>query len=131
MNIKEIYNKYREKYIEMFGRSFYHDILMLSMILVFTLLLVGILLLLIFRVNAGSGDIPLSYNVIYGVTSLGSWVNLYFYLLAYLVLGALNLFIGWAFFEKERLISYILGLVNIFIGILFAIIAFNLTALVS
>jgi hypothetical protein len=77
-----------------------------------------------------TGDIPLSYSVIYGVTSLGSWVNLYFYLLAYTFLGVLNLFVGWAFFEKERLISYLLGFVNIIIGILFIITIFNLTALV-
>lgn len=131
MKIAEIYNKYREKYTQMFGRTFYHDILMISMILVFGLLLVGILLTLIFRVNASVGSIPLSYNVIYGVTSLGSWINLYLYLLAYTFMGALNLFVAWAFFEKERLISYLLGFVNIIVGILFVITLFNLTALVS
>jgi hypothetical protein len=130
MNIKEIYNKYREKYIHMFGRSFYHDIVMLFFISAFFLILISILLILIFRVNVSTGDIPLSYSVIYGVTSLGSWVNLYFYLLAYTFLGVLNLFVGWAFFEKERLISYLLGFVNIIIGILFIITIFNLTALV-
>ena len=131
MKITEIYNKYKEKYIQMFGRTFYHDVLMLGMISAFALIVIGILLVLIFRVRAGGGDIPLSYNVIYGVTSLGSWLNLYFYLLAYVVLGLLNLFAGWAFFEKERLISYLLGFVNIIIGILFVIAIFNLTALAS
>jgi hypothetical protein len=68
--------------------------------------------------------------VIYGVTSLGSWINLYFYLIAYAFLGFLNLFVAWAFFEKERLISYLMGLTNIAVGILFVIIIYNLTALV-
>ena len=131
MKITEIYNKYREKYIQMFGRTFYHDVLMLTMISTFALLAVAILLVLIFRVKATGGDIPLSYNVIYGVTSLGSWLGLYLYLLAYILMGSLNLFAGWAFFEKERLISYLLGFVNIIIGILFVITIVNLTALVS
>jgi len=131
MKISEIYNKYREKYIQMFGHSFYHDVVMLSFISAFVLILIGILLTLIFRVNPSTGDIPLSYNVIYGVTSLGSWINLYFYLLAYFFMGLLNLFVGWAFFEKERLISYLLGFVNIIVGILFIIAIVNLTALVG
>jgi len=130
MKIKEIYAKYKDKYIRLFGRSFFHDILMISMLTIYLLILATILLLLIFRVTAAIGVIPLSYNVIYGVTSLGSWINLYFYLIGFAVLGLLNLFVAWAFFEKERLISYLMGFTNIVIGILFIIIIFNLTAMV-
>lgn len=130
MNIREILHKYQEKYIGLFGRSFYHDVVMITMFTIYLLLLATMLLLLIFRVKAGTGVIPLSYNVIYGVTSLGSWFNLYFYFIGYISLGFLNLFVAWAFFEKERLISYLLGLTNIVIGILFVIVIYNLTALV-
>jgi len=131
MKPQEIIEKYKEKYTRLFGRSFYHDVVMITMFTIFLLILATILLILIFRVKTSTGVIPLSYNVIYGVTSLGSWFNLYLYLIAYTVLGLLNLFISWAFFEKERLISYLMGLVNIVVGILFIIIIFNLTALVS
>lgn len=130
MNIREIYQKYREKYIGLFGRSFYHDMVMITMFTIYLLLLATMLLLLIFRVKAGTGVIPLSYNVIYGVTALGSWFNLYLYFIGYIFLGLLNLFVAWAFFEKERLISYLLGLTNNVIGILFVIVIYNLTALV-
>ena len=115
----------------MFGRTFYHDMFMITMFTIYLLILSAILLILIFRVKTGTGVIPLSYNVIYGVTSLGSWTNLYLYLGAYALLGFLNLFIAWAFFEKERLISYLLGFVNVIVGVLFVIITYNLTALVS
>lgn len=131
MNIRNIYEKYRDKYIKLFGKTFYHDVVMIVMFTIFALILATILLILIFRVQSGAGVVPLSYNVIYGVTSLGSWVNLYLYLIGYAVLGLLNLFIAWAFFEKERLISYLTGLTNIVIGLLFIIVIYNLTALVG
>lgn len=131
MKLREIYEKYRDKYIKLFGKSFYHDVVMITMFTIYLLILASILLILIFRVKAGTGVIPLSYNVIYGVTSLGSWLNLYLYLAGYAFLGLLNLFVAWAFFEKERLISYLMGLTNIVVGILFVIIIFNLTALVG
>jgi hypothetical protein len=131
MKPKEIGQKYKEKYIKLFGKSFYHDILMVGMFTTYVLILITMLLLLIFKVRAGSGAIPLSYNVIYGVTSLGSWINLYLYLIGYAILGFLNLFVAWAFFEKERLISYLMGLTNIVIGVLFVIVIYNLTALIS
>lgn len=128
MKISEIYEKYRDKYVLLFGKSFFHDVVMITMITLYLLIVASILLLLIFRVRSGAGVIPLSYNVIYGATSLGSWINLYFYLIGYIVLGALNLMVSWAYFEKERLISYLMGLTNIVIGVLFFIILFNLTA---
>lgn len=131
MKSHEIYEKYKEKYIKLFGKSFYHDIVMITMFTIYVLILASVLLILIFRVKAGAGVIPLSYNVIYGVTSLGSWINLYFYLFGYAFLGLLNLFVAWAFFEKERLISYLVGVINIVIGILFIIVIYNLTALVG
>lgn len=126
-----IFEKYKEKYIRLFGRSFYRDVVILTMMTIFLLILATILLILIFRVKSGTGVIPLSYNVIYGVTTLGSWLNLYFYFFGYIFLGLLNLFVAWAFFDKERLISYLIGLVNIVLGILFIIVIFNLTALMS
>jgi len=129
MKPQEIFEKYKVKYTKLFGRTFYHDVVMITMFTIYLLILAAILLILIFRVKTGTGVIPLSYNVIYGVTSLGSWLNLYLYLIGYTLLGFLNLFIAWAFFEKERLISYLLGLVNIVVGILFIIIIYNLTAL--
>jgi len=130
MKIRELYEKYRDKYISLFGKTFYHDVVMISMFSIYVVLLAAILLILIFRVNSGTGTVPLSYNVIYGVTSLGSWLNLYIYLVGYAVLGALNLFVAWAFFEKERLISYLMGLTNIVLGLLFVIVVYNLTVLV-
>lgn len=131
MKIHDIYTKYKDKYISLFGKSFYHDVVMITMFTAYLLILAIMLLILIFKVQAGTGVIPLSYNVIYGVTSLGSWMYLYSYLLAYAFLGLLNLFIAWAYFEKERLISYLVGLTNIIIGILFIIVIYNLTLLVS
>jgi len=126
-----IYEKYRDKYIELFGKSFYHDVVMITMFTLYALMLAAILLILIFRVKIGTGVIPMSYNVIYGVTSLGTWLNLYLYLFGYALLGFLNLFVAWAFFEKERLISYLMGFTNLILGTLFIIVIYNLTVLVS
>ena len=131
MKITEIFEKYKAKYIKLFGKSFYQDVVMLTMITLYLLILAAILLVLIFQVKAGTGVVPLSYNVIYGVTSLGSWINLYYYFIGYIILGLLNLFVAWAFFEKDRLISYLMGLTNVVLGVLFLIIIYNLTTLVS
>jgi hypothetical protein len=130
MKIKEIYGKYKEKYVGLFGRSFFHDVVILTMLSIYALIVVSVLLVLIFRVRSGTGVIPLSYNVFYGVTSQGSWVNLYLYLFGYALLGFLNFFVAWAFFDKERLISYLMGLISIVIGVLFMINIYNLTVLV-
>lgn len=128
MKIRETYEKYRDKFVLLFGKSFFHEVVMITMITLYLLIVASILLLLIFRVRSSAGVIPLSYNVIYGATSLGSWVNLYLYFIGYIFLGGLNLVVAWAYFEKERLISYLMGLTNIVIGVLFFIILFNLTA---
>jgi hypothetical protein len=131
MKIKQIYQTYKDKYTKLFGKSFFHDVVMITMFSIYLLILAAILIVLIFKVKVGSGVIPLSYNVIYGATSLGSWFNLYIYFAGYILLGLLNLFVAWAFFEKERLISYLMGFTNIILGVLYFIIIFNLAVLAS
>jgi predicted membrane protein len=127
--IKETYKKSHEKIIANFGTSIIHDPIMLTMAGVFSLVLLIMLLIIIFRVQPAAITTPMVYNVVYGVTDIGNWYALYYYFIACLILGILNLSIAWAFFDKERLVSYLLAFVNIIIAIIITISVFNLTAL--
>ncbi len=120
-----------QKVRDLLGNSFYHDPLMIGFLTVFSLLLVLLLLLLIFRVDPMSASMPMSYNIIYGVTNSASWYGLYAYLLGLMGLGALNFLIAWAYFDKERLISYLIACANILLVVLTTITVYNLTEIVK
>ncbi len=74
---------------------------------------------------------PLTYNVVYGVTYSSTWFGPYYYLLALVGFGLINYLIAWAYFDKERLLSYLISCVNILLAALVILYVFNLTALVS
>lgn len=128
--LTKLFEKYRTKAIHDFGTSFYHDPVMLGMASLFVVQLVSLLLLLIFRVQPGS-VVPLTYNVVYGVTYSSTWFGPYYYLLALAGFGVINYLIAWAYFDKERLLSYLIACVNILLAALMILYIFNLTALVS
>ena len=127
--INKLYKKYLDMLLEKFGRGFFHDPIMLTLIGIFAVLLIGLLFMIIFRIQLGDVETPLLYNVIYGVTSIGPWFYLYYYLLAVTTIGLLNLLIGWSLFEKERLLAYLLGISNIVLTIVMILFIYNLTAL--
>lgn len=87
-------------------------------------------MILIFRISSGDLMVPLNYNSIYGVTSSVVWYKLYFLPISYFILFIINIFIAWAFFEKERLITYLVLFVNIIIGVTLVIMEYNLTSLI-
>jgi len=125
----ELITKTREKATNVFGSSFYHDPITLVMFTIFSLLTVALLLLLIFKVQPSSTQFPLTYNVVYGVTYTATWYGLYSYLLALVGFGAINYLVAWAYFDKERLLSYLLGSVNILLAALTILYVYNLLAL--
>ena len=127
--INKLIKKYFDMLLEKFGRGFFHDPIMLTLISIFTVLLIGLLFMIIFRIQLGDVETPLLYNVIYGVTSIGPWYYLYYYLLAVTTIGLLNLVISWSLFEKERLLGYLLGISNIVLTIVMILFVYNLTAL--
>jgi len=86
--------------------------------------------MIIFRVNSGDSMVPITYNSIYGVTSSVAWYKLYFLPVSYLVILGMNILISWAFFEKERLITYMILFVSIILGIIMTIVEYNLTTLI-
>lgn len=130
MSIKESYHQIKEKFVQLFGRMFFHDVPSISLIAISLILLLGLFLIIIFRVESGDSMVPISYNSIYGVTSSVTWYKLYFLPIAYLIVLGLNTLIAWAFFEKERLITYLVLFVSIILGIVMAITEYNLTTLV-
>jgi len=130
MSIKKTYQNLKEKFIEQFGRYFFHDVLSLTLIVGATLILLLLFLILVFRVKGTDALVPLYYNSIYGVTTSVMWYKLYFIPFSYLVILVLNLLIAWAFFEKERLITYLILFVSIIIGLILLVMEFNLTILV-
>lgn len=124
-------NEYLAKGQQLLGKSFYHDPVILVMLTVFSLLLVVLLLMLIFQVEPSNLQIPLTYNVLYGVTFSSNWFGIYAYLGAITLIGAINFLVAWAFFEKERLISYLVGCITILLAGLTILYTYNLTALIK
>lgn len=128
--LTQIYNKYRDQLLDLFGPSYFHDPISLVLLGVSGLALLFLLLLLIFRLSGNLSQVPVVYDVIYGVTSTGSWFSLYGYFFAAVAFGLLNSFLAWILFEKERLLSYLLGLVSLVMYLIFFIYLYNLTMLV-
>lgn len=131
MKIKEYYENNKAKYFELFDKTFFSDIVSIGLIFVAMLILLTLFLVLIFRVKSGEYLIPLVYNSTYGVTALGAWYKIYLYPIAYLGFSLVNFLIAWAYFEKERLITYLVLFVNVLSGILFVIVEYNLTVLLK
>jgi hypothetical protein len=129
MSIKEIYQTNKQKLVDLFGKSIFHDLISISFGFVSLLIALTLFLVFFFRLKTGDFLFPLVYNSTYGVTALGKWYMVYMYPLSFLLLTLVNILIAWAYFEKERLISYLVLFVNIVIGIWLVIIEFNLTAL--
>jgi len=128
--IKKIYQNSKERFVQLFGRMFFHDITSLTMLLLGVMLMLILFMILIFRISSGDLMVPLNYNSIYGVTSSVVWYKLYFLPISYFILFIINIFIAWAFFEKERLITYLVLFVNIIIGVTLVIMEYNLTSLI-
>ncbi|MEI6267078.1 MAG: hypothetical protein WCP14_04285 [bacterium] len=128
--INNILNKYFDKLTEKFGLGFYHDPIMLTLISIFTILVIALIFMIVFRVQLGVVETPLLYNVVSNVTFFGPWYYLYYYLLAIVLVGLLNLLIAWSLFDKERLLSYLLGISNVILTIVMILFVYNLTALI-
>lgn len=125
----DLIEEYRAKVLEKFGRSFYHDPIILVILTIFSVMLLGLLLLLILKVQPSSADVPLTYNVVYGVTYSSSWFGPYFYLLSIISFGIVNFLIAWAYFNKERLLSYLIAFINLLLATLTIVSVYNLIVL--
>ena len=130
MSIKKTYQNIRERFVEQFGRLFFHDVLSLTLVIGSGLILLFLSLIFVFRVKGTDSLVPLYYNSIYGVTTSVMWYKLYFIPFSYFIIVLLNLFIAWAFFEKERLATYLILFVNILLGLILLVMEFNLTVLI-
>lgn len=128
--LKLNYQKLKESLFEIFGNTIFHDVFALVTASICLIILLALALIIMFQVKPADYLIPLVYNSTYGVTALGSWVKVYYYPLAYAGFLLLNILIAWAFFEKERLISYLILFVSVLAGIYFVIIEYNLTILI-
>lgn len=123
-------NNLREKLTDLFGRSFFNDIISIVILLIVFLIFLVLVFLLIFRSLHSDGLVPIAYNSVYGVTSLVAWYKLYFIPVSFLGIGVINMLISWAFFEKERLISYLLLFSTLMMGAFLIISEYNLTVLI-
>jgi hypothetical protein len=130
MSLKENYKKIKIKLYELFGRIYFQDVISLVLMGIILLIFLALLLTLVFRLRGTDNLVPLFYNSTYGVTSSVMWYKLYFLPLAFFLIMVINILIAWAFFEKERLITYLLLLVTIISGLLLLISEYNLTVLI-
>lgn len=130
MKVKKICQNVKNKLVQLFGRMFFHDLPSIILIVLALLILLFLFLILFFRLRSTDYLVPLSYNSIYGVTASVVWYKLYFLPASYLIILILNILIAWAFFEKERLITYLILFISVLLGVLMIIMEYNLTVLI-
>ena len=71
----------------------------------------------------------LHYNVLFGVDRIGPWWHVFTVPLLGLSILLVNAVVGWYFFEKEKLVSYILNLTTILIHLFLGVGAYLLVFL--
>jgi len=130
MDLKTTYQNIKNRFVQLFGRMFFQDVPSITLMAFCLIFLLILFFILVFRLNSNDSLVPLYYNSIYGVTTSVTWYKLYFLPIAYLSFLCLNILIAWAFFEKERLITYLMLFVSIIIGLILTIMEFNLTSLI-
>lgn len=75
--------------------------------------------------------VPLRYNSFLGVTSLGSWYELYAVPSILVLLFILNAILAHTAYKKDKMISYILLGTNIFLAIVASSVVISLSIMVS
>jgi hypothetical protein len=130
MSIKENYQEVKEKLIELFGKDFFQDVISLVLMLISLIIFLALTLILVFRLQNTDSLVPLFYNSTYGVVTSVTWYKLYFLPAAYFLILAVNILIAWAFFDKERLITYLTLFVTVIAGLLLIIEEVNITSLI-
>lgn len=130
MSIKENYQEAKEKLIELFGKDFFQDVISLVLMLISVIIFLALTLILVFRLQNTDSLVPLFYNSTYGVVTSVTWYKLYFLPAAYFLILAVNILIAWAFFDKERLITYLTLFVTVIAGLLLIIEEVNITSLI-
>lgn len=69
---------------------------------------IGVWAWLVWQIRPQDEFIFLHYNVLFGVDRIGPWWHVFSVPLLGTVLLVANALVGWYFFEKEKLVSYLL-----------------------
>ena len=100
-----------------FGSSFWRDsavrILLVATILLNAAMWAGIFVKLQpFSYLAESGQIPLHYNIYFGIDRVGPWYYAFVIPLFGLIVFAVNTALGYIFYFREKVISYTLVIIQ-------------------
>ena len=80
-------------------------------------------LFILFKLSSITTPIPLRYNVVVGINSIGSWKIMYQLTLIGLIVWLINSFFTTFFYQRnEKILSYFLSISNCLVQILLAVI---------
>ncbi len=119
-------NNVRERLVSRFGKTFFNDVISMVMLLLIFIFFLVLIFILVFGLNQDVGLVTLSYNSIYKAIISVTWYKLYFLPISYLGIGVINALVSWAFFDRERLISYLLLFSTVIMGVFMIISEHNL-----
>lgn len=71
----------------------------------------------------------LHYTVLFSIDRIGPWWHVFFYPLIALIIGLINLIIGWIYYERDPLVGYICNGMTVLIHLYVAFAAYLLVFL--
>lgn len=117
--------KLKETILKSFSDNYFRDNIIRYILIFSGLMLIIVWGLSLFYFKISSYMVPIKYNSFFGVTSLGSWYDLYRLPIFLTLVTFLNTFLSKSIYKKEKIISYILTSTNIFIGVITIILIIN------
>ena len=123
--------------IAKFWDSTYRDDRWVKILFIFSVIInIGIWILLWLKMQpqsylSESGEIPLHYNIYFGIDMIGSWFTVFIIPLIGLVVIIANNILGYIFYIKDKVISYALIIPELMIQLVLLIASFLLILLNS
>ncbi len=130
MNRIDIYfksqiTKFKETILKGFSDTYFKDNIIRYVLFFSGIVITVVWGLSIFYFKISNYMVPIKYNSFFGVTSLGSWYDLYRLPVFLTLITFLNIFLSKSIYKKEKIISYILTSTNIFLGLIVVVLIVN------
>lgn len=115
----------KEKISKNFSDSYFRDSVVRLVLGIGLIFLALAWVFSIFYFKISSYEVPIRYNSFFGVTTLGSWYDLYRFPLFLTLSFIVNTILSKAIYKKDKLVSYILTSTNILLGIIILVLIIN------
>ncbi len=117
LNIRARVAPLKERVLVHIKSEFFRDTVTQLLLIPIVLEVIGAWVLAIYFFQISEYLVPTRYNSFLGVFSLGNWYDLYLIPLLFTVCVVSNVFLGKAFYNRDKFLGYILTASNLFLGI--------------